>query len=162
MKSFTVTALGIACKIWIIAVLINTIADTLLIGIISGDSAEFFFLIALFGGIFSAPIFLVIWGILYSLLKRGSNARYILKWLLIAGPGMAVAAWVVIAGSFHFLDSEILRLVIVAPLAGAIAVYAGYSNIKKACIARDGEKALAESFHTKQPSAGGNIPDVVC
>ena len=151
MKSYTATALGIARKIWIITVLINTIAYTILISIVSGDSAEVFFLIALLiallGGMFSAPIFLVIWGMLYGFLIRGRNAPYILKWLLIAGTGMAIVAWVVFAKSFHFLDSEILRLMIVAALSGAVAVYAGYSNIKNACLAGEGEKALMESFH---------------
>ena len=161
MKSFTATALGIACKIWIIAVLINTVADTLLLGSISGDSAEVFFLIALFGGMFSAPVFLVMWGMICGFLKRGSHAPYILKWLLIAGISMAVAAWVVFAGSFHFFDSEILRLVMVGPLSGAIAVYAGYSNIKNACMARDEEKALVKSFDAAQSTTGENIPDIL-
>lgn len=159
MKSFTVTALGIALKIWITAVLINTIADTLLLGDFGGDAAGAFFLIALFGGMFSAPIFLVICGMLYGFLKRGSNAPYILKWLLIAGICLAVAAWAILAGSFRLLDNEMIRLVMAAPISGAIAVYAGYANIKKACTARDEEKKSGECFHVAQTAAGENTPD---
>ncbi len=161
MKLFTVTALGIAFKIWIIAVLMNTIADTLLLDRLSGDAVAVFFLIALFSSLFSVPIFLVLWVMVYSLLKGGRNASYILKWLLVAGIGMAIAAWAFFTGSFRFMDSETMGLVIAAPLSGVIAIYAGYANIKKACVVRDEEKNLQQGFDMAQPTTNGSIPDIV-
>ena len=146
MKSLTVMTLGIAFKIWIIAVLVNTTADTLLVGGLESDVVDIFFLIALFSSLFSAPIFLVLWVILYRLLKKGSQAASIVKWLLITGIGMSIIAWALFTGSFRLMDNELLRMVIVAPLSGAIAIAACYANIKKACRARDGEQQLTEEL----------------
>lgn len=150
MKSYTATALVIASKIWIITLLINTIADTLLLGNFSEDFMGIFSLIGLLGGVFSAPIFLVLWGIIYAMLKGKRNADYILKWLLIAGVSMAVAAWGVFTGFFRHVDSEIFRLIIVAPLSGTIGIFISYPGLKKACLASYKNKVFPENFDAEQ------------
>jgi hypothetical protein len=102
---------------------------------------------------FSAPVFLVIWGLVYSLLKAGRNAGDTLKWVLITGVCMAVAAWGVFTGFFRHVDREIFRLIIVAPFSGAIAIFISYPGIKKACHTRDTNNTLSENGDAKKMAA---------
>lgn len=146
MKSITVTALGIAFKIWIIAVLINTIADTLFINGLYSDFLFIALIITMYGGLFSIPVLLILWCIIYNLLQAGRPAGYILKFTLLTGVGLAVATWVIFALLFQFFEADMIRLALAAPLSGAIAICISYPNIKKAANAMDANKVSTETF----------------
>lgn len=149
MKSIIITALSISFKIWVIALLLNTIADSVLLDGFSLGLFEIALIIALFGGIFSAPVFLILWSIIYKLLQTERTAGFILRFLLLAGTGLAVASWIIFAAIFHFYEAGTFGLAIVAPLSGAVAICISYPNIKKACHARDANKMLIETLGTE-------------
>lgn len=139
MKSYSGTAAGIAFKIWSIAILCNTIIGTIVLSDNVTDAINFILIGAIFGAIFSFPVFFILWVLLFSLLKKKFSAIYILRVILICGIIMALVSWGTFSNGFSgggFLQEPFA----IVPLVSAIiSIVISYRSIKNICIKRDEE-----------------------
>ena len=146
MKSITAASGGIAFKIWILALLTNTIGGSFMLG---GLGIEFF-MFAMIGGffglIFSFPIFLIIWKILYQLFKKGYSYSEVFWGLMLAGGILAALAYGVFAVLFNMAPFDGASLAILAIVSGCTGIVLSQGSIKKYCSKKDEEEVAIEQI----------------
>ena len=128
MNNNTLYQLGLAAKIWLVAVIMNALLGALLIGFSNGGEGmwEMFLLILMVGGLFSIPCLVTVF-LLIRLLTGWVGG--ILIFLIVAAGGVAVTVLV-----FNGLMQELgegdrdnmrymLVVTIIAALAGVVTFY---------------------------------------
>jgi len=135
MKSITATSCGIAFKIWILALIINTIGGSYMLAGIKADFFLYAMLGGFFGAIFSFPVFLIVWKTLYHLFKKEYEHTEVFSALLVTSVALATLAY----GAFSLIfpmGSDGLSLLLLAIVSGFTAVALCYGNIKRYCTKR--------------------------
>ncbi len=139
MKFITVVSGGISFKIWLLALCFNTLGGSLILGGLQPDA----FLYALVGGflgaIFSFPVFLVVWKMLYHFFKKGYSHTEVFAGLLVVAIVLAALAF----GAFSLIfpiGSDGVPLLLMAVISGCTGVVLSYSNIRKFCEKRDAQE----------------------
>ncbi|MES2772624.1 MAG: hypothetical protein V4722_00475 [Bacteroidota bacterium] len=146
MKSVTAISGTIALKIWILSLIVNTIGGACLLAGLHFDFFEFAIIGGFFGLIFSFPVFVIIWIVLYFLFKRRYSCKEVFTALLIAGCILAAVAYVLF--SFIFLRGGIdgRALAGMAIVSGATGIMLSHGNIKRYCTKREEQETVIEQI----------------
>jgi hypothetical protein len=148
MKSITAISGGISFKIWLLALITNTIGGSFILAGIKPDALLYAMIGGFFGAIFSFPVFLIVWKILYHLFKKKYSHTEVLAGLLVLAIVMATLAYGLFSLIFP-MGRDGTSLLFMAIISGCTGVVLSYGNIRKYCDKRD---ALEQTLlHIGQP-----------
>lgn len=138
MKATSKKIAGISITIWFTALLINTALGLYVASDKVKTSLPNLALKGiLYGAIFSFPVFLIIWILLYFMHKGKLSAGNIFLILLVISGGLTLVVFFLFSEYMQLSASLNLPLMVCAMAASGISIVLQYGALKKVCFRRD-------------------------
>ncbi len=138
MKATTKQIAGISIFIWVTALFINTVLGLYFVsGKIKLSLPTLIFKGASYGAIFSFPVYLIIWLLLYMLHKQKLSAGNIFLTLLLSAVLLTIGVFFLFSNYMALSATLNLPLLETALAAAVIAVILQFGALKKVCFRRD-------------------------
>jgi disulfide bond formation protein DsbB len=138
MKATTKKIAGISITIWFTALLINTVLGLYVAsGKVKASLPNLALKGILYGAIFSFPVFLIVWILLYFMHKGKLSAGNIFLILLVIAGGLTLGVFILFSEYMKLLATLNLPLMTCAMIASGISIALQYGSLKKVCFRRD-------------------------
>ncbi len=138
MKATSKKIAGISITIWFTALLINTVLGLYVVSDkVKTSLPNLAFKGILYGVLFSSPVFLIIWIMLYFMHKGKLSAGNIFLILLVISGGLTLVVFFLFSEYMQLSASLNLPLMACAMAASGISIILQYGALKKVCFRRD-------------------------
>lgn len=139
MQNITSKSGVISFRIWITAILCNTIIGSLILGGLNSRIIDYIVFGGFCGAVFSLPIFFIFWALLRYLLSKCFTWNQIMGKLVLMGSIYSIGAFCIFAYLWGHDLGNAVGLCMLAIISGIIAIVSQFRSVQNICKKRDNE-----------------------